>query len=168
MKILVKIILIAIFSNSIFAQESSILLKEVVIKAKVKDKRTLINEKRTLFVNRQIDSLNNFNVTEDCILPAFFTNPNFDHQYGNQFMHGMHGRISLRKLIIDKLTNYFLMLYVLQSKDKRVRKKYKGRPKRFYLDYSRIPFEQFSTYELVDLRLDEMDNEDNIGIKRNY
>jgi hypothetical protein len=143
----------------------------IVFKVKKKDRQTERRnqkiEDRELYVQKYIDSLNNYKVSEKCELPAFFTILDFDQKYGSQFMFGMHGRISLRKLIIDELTNYELMWCVLKSKDNRVRKKYKGRQKRFYLDYSKIPFEQFSNYELVDLRLDEIENENNTGIKRN-
>ncbi|QHI34907.1 hypothetical protein IMCC3317_02520 [Kordia antarctica] len=165
MKIVIQVFLMVVFANSVFAQNP------VIIEVKKKDRRVIErkknNEKRNLFVNRHVDSLNNFKVTDSCVLPDFFTNSNFDQQYGGQFMQGIHGRISLRKFIIDKLTNYNLLLYVVKSKDKRIKKKYKGKAKRFYLDYSKIPFEQYSTFELVDMRLDELDNEQNAGIKNN-
>ena len=130
-------------------------------------KRERINNDRNLFIERYADSLNNLKVQIDCELPEFFTNSNFDKEYGQQFMHGMHAPISLRKFIIDKLTNYNLMWCVVQSKDKRIRKKYKGKSKRFYLNQTKIPFEQYSTFELIDLRLDELENENHAGIKHN-
>jgi len=144
----------------------------IIIKGKQKDwkteRRNQKIENRKVFVQKYVDSLNNYKVSENCELPTFFTTSDFDQKYGSQFMLGSHGRISVRKLIIDELTNYELMWCVLKSKDGRVRKKYKGRSKRFYLDYSKIPYEQFSNYELVDLRLDEMENKNNTGIKRSY
>jgi hypothetical protein len=118
-------------------------------------------EDRKIFVQKYVDSLNNYKASDNCELPYFFTTSDFDQKYGGQFMLGMHGRISLRKPIIDELTNYSLMLCVMYSKDRRLRKKYTGKQKRFYLDYSRIPFEQYSTYELIDMRLDELDNNEN-------
>ncbi len=167
MKEIAKLLLIILMANPLYAQET------VVIVAEKKDwrelKREKINSERESFVNEYVEMLNGLVIEnyENCDLPEFFTNPNFDHQYGSQFMHGMHGRISLRKFIIDRLTNYNLMWCVVQSKDKRIRKKYKGKSKRFYLDYSKIPFEQYSTFELVDMRLDELENESNAGIKTN-
>ncbi len=167
MKKLATIFLIVAFVNTIYAQDTA------VVVANKKDRRELkrikTNAERELFVNEYIKKLNNLVIEnyENCELDEFFTNPNFDHQYGSQFMHGMHGRISLRKLIIDKLTNYNVMWCVVKSNDKRIHEKYEGKSKRFYLDYSKIPFEQFSTYELVDMRLDELENEKNAGIKRN-
>ena len=59
------------------------------------------------------------------------------------------------------------MWCVVKSNDKRIHEKYEGKSKRFYLDYSKIPFEQYSTFELVDMRLDELENEKHAGIKRN-
>ncbi|MDA9354334.1 hypothetical protein N9R07_03735 [Flavobacteriaceae bacterium] len=167
MKILAKILLIVGFANPIYAQETVVIVAEKTDWRELKREKT--NAERNLFINDYVQKLNNL-VIEDynnCELDEFFTNANFDHQYGSQFMHGMHGRISMRKFIIDKLTNYNLMWCVVQSKDKRIHKKYKGKSKRFYLDYSKIPFEQYSTYELVDMRLDELENEGNAGIKRN-
>lgn len=165
MKILAKLFLIVLFANPLCAQETVVIVAEKSDWRELKKEKT--NAERELFVERYVDSLNNLKVKIDCELPEFFTNSNFDLQYGSEFMHGMHGRISLRKFIIDKLTNYNLMWCVVQSKDKRIHEKYKGKSKRFYLDYSRIPFEQYSTFELVDMRLDELENEGNAGIKPN-
>ena len=167
MKKLATIFLIVAFANTIYAQDT------LVVVAKKKDRRELkrikTNAERELFVNEYVKKLNKLVIEnyENCELDEFFTNPNFDHQYGSQFMHGMHGRISLRKFIIDKLTNYNVMWCVVKSDDKRTHEKYEGKSKRFYLDYSKIPFEQYSTYELVDMRLDELENEQHAGIKRN-
>lgn len=165
-KFLILIAIILIPFQIVIGQDT------IVIKGKQKDwkteRRNQKIENRNVFVQKYVDTLNNYKVSENCELPAFFTTSDFDQKYGRQFMLGMHGNISLRKLIIDELTNLELMWCVLKSKDGRVRKKYKGRSKRFYLDYSKIPFEQFSNYELVDLRLDQMENENNTGIKRNY
>ena len=124
-------------------------------------------KERKAFVKKYVDSLNSYQVNDKCELPNFFITTDFDQKYGGQFMLSMHGRISLRKLIIDELDNYELMWCVMKSKDKRLQKKYNGRAKRFYLDYSKIPFEQFSTYELVDLRLDELENVKSLGNENN-
>ena len=167
MKKLATIFLIVAFVNTIYAQDTSVVVANKKDRRKLKRIKT--NAERELFVNEYIKKLNNLVIEnyENCELDEFFTNPNFDYQYGSQFMHGMHGRISLRKLIIDKLTNYNVMWCVVKSNNKRIHEKYEGKSKRFYLDYSKIPFEQFSTYELVDMRLDELENEKNAGIKPN-
>jgi hypothetical protein len=167
MKIFFKLFLIVLFANPIYAQDTLQIVTEKIDRRELKNAKT--NAERELFVNEYVKKLNNLEIEnyENCELDEFFTNPNFDHQYGSQFMHGMHGRISLRKFIIDKLTNYNVMWCVVKSDNKRIHEKYEGKSKRFYLDYSKIPFEQYSTFELVDMRLDELENEGNAGIMRN-
>ena len=80
---------------------------------------------------------------------------------------GMHGKISLRKFIIDKLTHYNVMWCVVKV-IKKINEKYERESKRFYLGYSIIPSEQYSAYELVDIRLKVLENEQHDGIKRNW
>jgi hypothetical protein len=165
MKILTLITVLMFPFQLIIGQDS------IVVSAQKTDLKTERRnqkiEERKAFVKKYVDLLNIYKVNEDCELPNFFTTTDFDKKYGGQFMLGMHGRVSLRKLIIDELNNYELMWCVMNNKDKSLRKKYTGRPKRFYLDYSKIPFEQFSTYELVDLRLDELENAKSLGNKKN-
>ena len=164
-KILSLLFFLVLPFQEVMSQEGSELGDEIVFDRAEKKKK--LNQQRELFVQKYIDSLNGLKVTQDCELPDFFTNSDFDQQYGSQFMHGMHGRISLRKFIIDELTNYNLMWCVVKSKDKRIHKKYKGKSKRFYLYKGKIPFEQYSTFELVDMRLDELENENHAGIEQN-
>lgn len=165
MKILTLILVLIFPFQLIFGQDSIVVyIPKTDLKTETKNQKI---EERKAFVKKYVDSLNTYKVNDKCELPNFFITADFDQKYGGQFMLGMHGRISLRKLIIDELNNYELMWCVMKSEDKRLRKKYTGRPKRFYLDYSKIPFEQFSTYELVDLRLDELENAKSLGNEKN-
>ncbi|WP_452231667.1 hypothetical protein [Lacinutrix sp. MEBiC02595] len=154
---ILTLFIVLIFPFQIIFGQDSIVVYSQKTDLKTENRNQKIEE-RKVFVKKYVDSLNTYKVSENCELPYFFTTSDFDQKYGGQFMLNMHGRISLRKLIIDELDNYELMWCIMKSKDKTLQEKYTGRPKRFYLDYSKIPFEQFSTFELVDLRLDELEN----------
>lgn len=162
-KITTLIFFVLIPTNILLAQDTIHIVSQIVESRDQKIARLIIE--RDLYVKKYIDSLNNYKVNKNCELPSFFVNPNFDKDFGNQFMLSMHRRVSLRKLIIDKLENYELMWCVVKSNDKRLKEKYTGRSKRFYLDYSKIPFEQYSTFELVDMRLDELENNKSLRLK---
>ena len=65
-------------------------------------------------------------------------------------------------MIIDRLTNIPILEAVLKDRDRRLRKKKKV-PKKSYLGHVVIPFQEYSTYELVKYRLQELMNERNMG-----
>ncbi|MFK5890124.1 MAG: hypothetical protein QM486_05275 [Flavobacteriaceae bacterium] len=115
------------------------------------------------FVNRMVDSLNSYSCNNCKELPRFFYETNFDRKNSWIMSTSLHSYISLRKLIIDKIVNKKLLYAVLRSKDKRLRKSTKI-PKKSYLGHINTPFQEYSTYSLVKFRLQELWNEDNIGM----
>ena len=142
---------IGIVSGS-YSQEKEFELRENQIRA---------IEKRNDFVARYADSLNAFVYKKGIELPDFFYNYNFDKENRIGWI-GLHTPISLRKLIIDKVTNVNLLEGVLFSNDKRTKKRFKI-PKRQYMGDIFIPFQEYSTYDLVKYRLEEIANENNAG-----
>jgi hypothetical protein len=65
-------------------------------------------------------------------------------------------------LIIDRITNTPLLEAFLRDKDRRLNKKKKV-PKKTYMGHVVIPFQEYSTYELVKYRLQELMNEEIMG-----
>jgi hypothetical protein len=117
-------------------------------------------ENREIYVNNYVDSLNSYNYLQLKKIPRFFYISNIDRQ--SSLWIGLHQGISLRKLIIDRITNIPLLEAVLKDKDRRLRKKTKV-PKKHYIGHVVIPFQEYSTYELVQYRLQELINEDIMG-----
>ena len=125
------------------------------------ERKNRVFEERQLFISNYVQKLNSL-VIEDyknCELPDFFTNKYFDEINCSKFSAGTHhGHFSLRKKIIDQLTNYNVLWCVMESDDERIHYKVDRKSKRKSL-YGKIVFEHFSTYELVELRLDELEND---------
>lgn len=114
-------------------------------------------------IQKYADSLNSFECANCKVLPDFFYNFNFDRENNSNWI-GLHTSLSSRKLIIDKIDNESLLRAVLRSKDKRLRKRTKL-PKKYYSGYVTIPFQEYSTLDLVKYRLLELENEENMGKK---
>jgi hypothetical protein len=117
-------------------------------------------KEREAFIKSYVDSLNTYKNREKCELPYFFISENFDQKYGGKFLLSMHSPISLRKLIIDRIDNYEILWCVNDSSDPRVRLKDTSKTRCLHC---KIPFDQFSTQELVCLRLDELMNKKHLN-----
>jgi hypothetical protein len=81
---------------------------------------------------------------------------------GYRMSISMHASVSIRKLIIDRITNKKLLNAVLINKDKRLRKSTKI-PKKSYMGHFVIPYQEYSTCELVKYRLQELMNGESMG-----
>jgi len=142
-----------VFFNFAYCQDT------IIVSAQKKDWRAEQMAKKELdreaFVAKYVDSLNTYKNSGSCELPYFFTSQEFDQKHGSKFWLGMHASISVRKLIIDRIDNYELLWCVEKSKDPRVHAKNTSEARCLYC---KIPFDQFSTHELVLLRLDELMN----------
>jgi hypothetical protein len=128
---------------------------------KLRDDQLRDIKKRTVFVNKYADSLNTYSCDNCKILPSFFYESNFDKKNTVNWL-SMHLGVSLRKLIVDKITNSGLLKAVLKSKDKRLKKRTKI-PKKIKLGDIVLPFQEYSTYDLVKYRLQELLNDDFLG-----
>lgn len=114
------------------------------------------------YVQKYADSLNNFECDRCKVLPDFFYEHDFDRKSGYKISTALHSSVSIRKLIIDKIDNEPLLNAVLRAKDKRLRKRTKL-PRKHYMGYVPIPFQEYSMLELVKYRLQELMNEKNMG-----
>lgn len=126
------------------------------------EKYKLARENRSIFVKSYADSLNQFNLNKKSKIPHFFLRYNFDNENSNFKTH-MHDETSFRKLIIDKINNTELLRAVLKSKNKQL-KKTVPLPKNSI--YGIKAFQEYSTYELVKYRLEELINEYSSGKKQ--
>jgi nucleoside permease NupC len=113
------------------------------------------------YVKKYSDSLNAVS-TYGKKKTNFFYQSNFDRKNGHRFYLNLHSSVSLRKLIIGRITNIKLLEAVLRDKNKFLKKKTKT-PKKMYMGHVIIPFQEYSTYELVKYRLQELMNEKNMG-----
>ncbi len=118
-------------------------------------------KKRIGFVNKYADSLNSYSCGNCKNIPPFFYEYDFDKKNTSNWL-SMHLGISLRKIIIDKITNTNLLKAVIKSKDKRLKKRTKI-PKKLKLGDIVLPFQEYSTYDLVKYRLQELLNETYLG-----
>lgn len=119
-------------------------------------------EKRNEYVKKYADSLNLFNYDKDEKIPTFFYRYNFDREH-SQYRTSMNDETSFRKLIIDKVTNIELLRAVLQCRDKRLRKINKKSKKNMF---GVKAFQNYSTYDLVQYRVEELINENHSGTKK--
>lgn len=116
------------------------------------------------YVQKYSDSLNAYPSNKCKELPSFFYEYDFDINQGYRLSTGMHNSVSIRKLIIDKIVNVKLLYAVLRSRDKRLRKSTKI-PRKQYMGDVIIPLQEYSTYKLVKYRIQELENEENMGKK---
>ena len=121
-------------------------------------------KERDGYVIKMADSLNSMNVEYGkCTnVPVFFTDSDFDRTIGNKYWLSSHASISLRKLIIDKIDNRALLDCVLKSNNKELHIKLEI-PDRTNLYQGSIPYQHFSTYDLVSLRIEELENVKRMG-----
>lgn len=93
----------------------AIILLALLISCKTSQSVPLSKETK-LFINRCADSINTLRPGDS--LPAFVFNPCFDMQTG--YWLGMHRPIPLRKLIVNKVKNKEVLLYVINLRDERM------------------------------------------------
>ena len=125
----------------------------------LKDSALKIIEKRTDFIDKYSDSLNEYNFEKEKKIPAFFLKYNFDRE-NSEYLTSMNDETSFRKLIIDKVDNIQLLRAVLLCKDRRLKKTIKL-PKNTI--YGIKAFQGYSTYELVKYRVEELINKYHSG-----
>ncbi len=134
---------------------------------KLREDQLITLKEGFIYVQEYADSLNSFECNNCKVLPDFFYNYNFDRENSYRVSKGLHSSPSIRKLIIDKINNEPLLKAVIASKDRRLKKRHKipkGRVKGRFLNYYIItPFQEYSTYKLVEFRLEELMNERDIG-----
>jgi len=111
--------------------------------------------KREAFINKVSDSLNQIEAKEIDSLPYFFTDYLYDRKFANHTNYP-NSLYSVRKLILDNVTNLELLHFVLKKNDFRTKQAYESNYKGNY--YFDKPFERISTYELVKFRVMEIDN----------
>lgn len=98
------------------------------------------------------------------LYPVFFYEYDFDKKHGRHLSpHAFHGYVSIRKFIIDNINNIDLLYAVRRSKDKRLKKSNKI-PRKIYRNTVIIHFQEYSTYELVKYRIEELRNEEERGL----
>lgn len=118
-------------------------------------------EKRNKIIEDYVNQLNSFSYNDDEKIPAFFYEYDFDLINKRGWIN-RHTAISLRKLIIDKINNIELLEAVLEIKSTLI-KKNKNIPKEPKNYEIIIPYQEYSTYKLVKLRLQEILNNKNMG-----
>jgi len=153
--------------HSSFGQDTVVVVSRRIIRQGSEEYKNRLKKDRVSFIQKYVDSLNNYQNSTKDELPVFFTTVDFDRKYGGQFNLTVNGKVSLRKLIIDKLTNVDLMLKVKRSKDPLLKLKYEDKPPGISNYYTKIPFQQHSTYELVVMKLDEIENNQHLDIDEN-
>jgi len=154
-------------TNPIYCQDTVVVVAQRIVRHGSEEYNNRIKKDRAVFVQKYVDSINNYKVSKKDSFPAFFTTIDFDEKYGRQFNLTVNGKVSIRKLIIDQLTNENLMWRVKRSNDLRLKLKHEDKPPGIANYYDPIPFQQHSTYELVVMRLDEIENNRCLGIKEN-
>jgi hypothetical protein len=119
---------------------------------------------RAVYIEKIAYSLNILDVKyRDCPeVPEFFIDSDFDRTVGHKFLLSNHAPISLRKLIIDKITNRVVLDCILKSKIPELFVKFEV-PDRTNLSKGSIPYQHFSTYDLAALRVEELVNIKRIG-----
>ncbi len=113
-------------------------------------------KERDLFIKNISDTLNLYH-DKDCELPIFFLFVEYDRLIGSKYWLSMHATISIRKLIIDNITNRHLLNCVVNSENQEI-KKHIPIPTNASFTYNRIPYQEYSTFELVKLRIEELEN----------
>ena len=146
-----------LISNHSFSQDTITVSGTKLDWRKERQQKKIID--RDNFITKYVDSINSYENKVNCKLPYFFTCENFDQKHGSKFWIGMHSSISLRKLIIERIKNYDVLWCAEKSEDPRIRIKDTSKIRCLYC---KIPFDQFSTKELVSLRLDELMNENHL------
>jgi hypothetical protein len=112
---------------------------------------------RFLLMDSIVNSLNNYNVDECIEIPEFFKEYDFDIKIGSKFWVSPQSAVSLRKLILGEVNNYQLLKCVLNSNDVNI-KKINTISTDSLSQENQIPFQEYSTYELVKLRVEEIEN----------
>ncbi|PHR72565.1 MAG: hypothetical protein COA67_04775 [Lutibacter sp.] len=151
MKKLLYITLILFYTIS-FSQQDSIRPFGKVGLNKTKERKEFVTE----FVKK----LNSFNENEK--IPSFFYEHDFDDK-NKKYWVSRHSAISLRKLIIEKIDNVTLLKAVLKSKSRRIKKKKRKKRERGYFVVFNSPFQEYSNYDLVKFRLEEIWNDGSMG-----
>lgn len=147
-------------SNLIIAQDT-IWVNSQRINTREQRLKNLVLE-REIFVQKYVDSLNSYKNDGNFTLPYIFTCEDFDQKFGRKYWLSSHSPISIRKMIIDKVDNYDIFWCVNDSKDVRVFSKDTSKVRCFHC---KVPFDQFSNYDLVNLRLDELMNDKYLRVK---
>lgn len=111
---------------------------EVVIKA------ISIKELREKFINSYVDSLNS--ITQFQSVPRFFLDYKFDKEK-TYYWKSSHHPHSLRKMIIDRIVNKKLLVFIKDSSNPNLKK---------VLNLWSIPYSKISTYELVIKQLKQL------------
>lgn len=151
MKKLLYIIIYLSFSIC-FSQQDSIRPAGKAMLIKIKNRKE--------FVTEYVKKLNSYNKNEK--IPTFFYEYNFDDK-NKRYWVSRHSAISLRKLIIEKIDNKDLLKAVLKSKDRLIKKRKRKKRERGYFVVFNNPFQEYSNYDLVKLRLEEIWNDDSMG-----
>ena len=112
---------------------------------------------RFLLMDSIVNSLNNYNVDECIKIPEFFKEYDFDTKIGSKFWVSTQSAVSLRKLILGEVNNYQLLKCVLNSNDVNI-KKINPVSRDSLSEENDIPFQEYNTYELVKLRVEEIEN----------
>lgn len=142
-----------LFTSICFSQQDSIRpLGELSI-IKIKERRE--------FVNEYVKRLNSYSYEKNKKIPEFFYKYHFDIENKRNWLN-RHTATSLRKLIIDKINNVELLENVLKSRNRFIRKckRVPKNPRNYEVI---IPYQEYSTYDLVKLRLQQIINDQNMG-----
>ena len=136
------VIILLILKSNLCAQNSNTIIEDGNF-----DSIELLQKERERFVILRVDSLNNWKNSD---MPFFLKEYDFDYHYSNLW-DGLHQPISLRKLIMDKVTNKAILLAIIKSKKivyKRISKLFTT-----YYQKSTIPFQNFSNRLLAKQQL---------------
>lgn len=116
------------------------------------------------FVQKIADSINSFQIRDS--IPNFFIDPRFDFKYGHiiNYSVGIYHGVpkSIRKVILDRVTNEMILREVLSRNDSRLHATVKLDTTIKSAFYSHRAFQEYSTYELVKFRYQDLRNESDI------
>ncbi len=118
---------------------------------------------RDLLIESIADDLNSYNFDDCRDIPDFFNEYDFDTKIGSKYWVSPQAAVSLRKFIIEKIDNYQLLLCVLNSKNVNIHISYRIH-RDSLSENKKIPFEQFSTFDLVKYRFEEIENKNKMLI----
>jgi hypothetical protein len=112
---------------------------------------------RHILIDATASALNNYDFDDCKEIPVFFKEYDFDIKVGSKYWVSRQSAVSLRKLILGKVDNYQLHQCILNSNDVNIRKRNIA-DNDILNEHYKIHFQQYSTYELVKLRVEEIEN----------
>lgn len=128
-----------------------LIINSLMLLAQQKPKKN--NDFRNIeqFIKLYSDSINNC-FKKDSVIPVFLYNSNFDLK--PLYWAGMHKPVSLRYLVIQKITNTEVLDFIIENGDTAL---LKGLSK----TDSPLPFRKYSFFDLILYRMSELRNQKN-------